>query len=155
MSDATLILAVNEIRGKTLKLLEPVSETDARFTAPGLHNSILWHAGHSLVVVEHLGIAPFTGGKMSYPPAYFDAFSWKSNPATVTTWPSLAEVREKLIEQQKKLLAILEKTDDAKLSEVIDPQKNRTLRYSVFHGLHDEAGHQGEIWLLRKMLEKK
>ena len=37
------------------------------------------------------------------------------------------------------------------LSLVIDPARNRTVRYNILHGLHDEAGHQGEMWLLRKL----
>ena len=38
---------------------------------------------------------------------------------------------------------------------ITDPAKNRTLRFSILHGLHDEAGHQGEIYLLKKMWGKK
>jgi hypothetical protein len=41
------------------------------------------------------------------------------------------------------------------LDRIVDPAKKRTLRYSLLHGLHDEAGHQGEIWLLRKMFGKQ
>jgi hypothetical protein len=153
MADPTLTLLLNEVRGKTLRLLEPVSEEQARSAAPGMNNSILWHAGHSLVVVEHLGIAPLNDGKMNYPAGYFETFSWKSNPATVTNWPTLAEVKAQLIDQRDRLLALLEKTDAATLDRVVDA-KGRTLRYSVLHGLHDEAGHQGEIWLIRKLLAK-
>jgi len=153
MADPTLTLLLNEVRGKTLRLLEPVSEEQARMPAPGMNNSILWHAGHSLVVVEHLGIAPLNDGKMNYPAGYFETFSWKSNPATVTTWPTLAEMKAQLVDQRERLLALLEKTDAATFDRVIDA-KGRTLRYSVLHGLHDEAGHQGEIWLIRKLLAK-
>jgi hypothetical protein len=155
MADQTLILLAKDVRGKTLKLIEPLSEADARFAPAGLNNSILWHAGHALVVVEHLSIAPLNHGQMSYPAGYFETFSWKSNPANVTTWPALAEVKEKLIEQQARLLSLLEKANDAKLSEITNPEKGRTVRWSIMHGLHDEAGHQGEIWLLRKLLAKK
>jgi hypothetical protein len=34
---------------------------------------------------------------------------------------------------------------------VVDPARNRTLRFSILHGLHDEADHQGEIHLLKKL----
>ena len=154
MSDPTLILLAKEIRNKTLKLLDPVSEADAKFAAPGLNNSILWHAGHSLVVVEHLAFVHFNNGQTSDPPGYFDAFSWKSNPATVTAWPTIAEVRSKLADQRDRLVAALERADDAMLNKEVN-EKGRTVRWSILHGLHDEAGHQGEIWLLRKMLAKK
>jgi hypothetical protein len=153
MSDSTLILLANEVRGKTLRLIEPVSEEQARSGAPGMNNSILWHAGHSLVVVEHLGVAPLNEGKLTYPAGYFETFSWKSNPTTVTTWPTLAEMKAKLAEQRDRLVALLEKTDAATLDRVNDA-KGRTVRYSILHGLHDEAGHQGEIWLIRKLITK-
>ena len=48
MADESLILLGKEVRGKTLRLLEGVSDTDARWVPPGLDNSIVWHAGHSL-----------------------------------------------------------------------------------------------------------
>ena len=34
---------------------------------------------------------------------------------------------------------------------MIDPARNRTVRYNILHGLHDEANHQGEMWLLHKL----
>ena len=154
MSDPTLILLANEVRGKTLRLIEPLSEADAQFKPPGLNNSILWNAGHALVVVEHLSVAPLYNAQLSYPQGYFETFSWKSDPSTVKSWPTLAEVRQKLTEQLQKLVAGLEQTDEKRMQEIIDAQRNRTLRWSILHGLHDEAGHQGEIWLLRKMLAK-
>jgi hypothetical protein len=39
----------------------------ARFGAPRLNNPILWHAGHALVVVEHLAIVPATGRPAALP----------------------------------------------------------------------------------------
>ena len=57
MTDPTLLELVKEVRWKTLKLLEGVSEADlARYTPPSLANHILWHAGHALVVVEGLAV---------------------------------------------------------------------------------------------------
>jgi len=81
---------------------------------------------------------------MNYPAGYFETFSWKSEPAKVTNWPTLAEVKAQLVDQRDRLLALLEKSDAATLDRVADA-KGRTVRYSVLHGLHDEAGHQGEI----------
>ena len=63
MADATLILLAKEIRGKTLKLLDGLSDEQARFAAPGLNNTILWHAGHGVMLMEHLGIMPLTGSQ--------------------------------------------------------------------------------------------
>jgi hypothetical protein len=152
MADDSLLVLARDVRGKTLKLLEGLSDADARFAAPGLKNSILWHAGHALILMEHLVVAPLTGDRPSDPPGYFETFSWKSDPATVTTWPSLEEVRARLREQLARLLRLLESADPAALSRVLDPTRGRRVRDLMVHGLHDEANHQGEMWLLRKML---
>jgi hypothetical protein len=156
MADETMTLLATEVRGKTLRLLEGISEEMARFAAPGLNNSILWHAGHSLLVVEHLSVMPATGqGAASYPADWFNKFSWKSMPSAVTEWPSLAEVVEALRDQLQRLTTAIATIPADRLDQIVDPAKKRTLRYSILHGLHDEAGHQGEIWLLRKMFGKQ
>ena len=53
------------------------------------------------------------------------------------------------------MTAAMQPLTEEQLSRVIDPAKNRTLRWSILHGLHDEANHQGEMWLLRKMYERR
>ena len=54
MADPTLILMAREIRGKTLKHLDGLSDEQARFAAPGLHNPIRWHAGHGVMLRKTL-----------------------------------------------------------------------------------------------------
>src|SRR6059058_4070450 len=108
--DQTLMMLLKDVRGKTLRILEGVSDEQARFAAPGLQNSILWQAGHALVVVEHLGVAAISGNAPSYPNGWFEKFSWQSKPATVTDWPSLDEVRGQLNEQLTKLSGLIEQT---------------------------------------------
>ena len=154
MADATLILLAKEIRLKTLKLLDGLSDEQARFAAPGLHNSILWHAGHGVMLMEHLAIIPLTGSEQpGYTAGWFETFSWKSDPRTVTAWPRVAEVRAELTRQLDRLLALLASADEATLAKL--DSRGRPLRYLILHGLHDEAIHQGEMYLLRKMLMKK
>jgi hypothetical protein len=153
--DESLMLLAKEVRGKTLRLLEGIDDAQARFSAPGLQNSILWNAGHALIVVEHLGNSAATGKPPVYPDGWFDKFSWKSNPAAVTSWPSIEEVRAALRDQLQRLTANIETLTEPQLSKIVDQAKNRTLRFSILHGLHDEAGHQGEIYLLKKMWGKK
>ena len=148
MPDESLILLAHEVRGKTLRLLDGVSDDESRFTPPGLSNTILWHAGHALAVVERLSVVPATGDAPSYPPGWFETFGWKSEPATVTHW--LGEVIERLREQLPRLVRAIEALSPERLSSILP--NNRTLRYSILHGLHDEAGHQGEMYLLRKMV---
>jgi len=153
--DESLVLLAKEVRGKTLRLLEGIDDAQARFSAPGLNNSILWNAGHALIVVEHVGNSPATGKPPAYPADWWDKFSWKSSPATVTAWPTIEEVRAALRDQLQRLTSTIETLTDPQLSKITDPAKNRTLRYSILHGLHDEAGHQGEIYLLKKMWGKR
>jgi hypothetical protein len=149
--DETLLLLAKDVRGKTLRLLEGLSDEQARFAAPGLCNTILWHAGHALTVVEHLGVCAITGAQPSYPAGWFETFSSKSNPATITKWPSVEEVRTKLIQQLEKITTAIAQLSEQQLQKIVDAARGRTLRYSIMHGFHDEANHQGEMWLLRKM----
>jgi len=155
MADETLLLLAKEIRSKTLRLLEDVDDRKAQFAAPGLNNTILWNAGHALIVNEHLGVSPATGKPPAYPPDWFDKFSWKSNPATVTSWPTVEQVRSALRDQLQRLTAAVEALSAQQLNQIVDQAKGRTLRYSILHGLHDEAGHQGELYLLKKMYAKR
>jgi hypothetical protein len=153
--DETLLLLAKEIRGKTLRLLDGVDERQARFAAPGLNNSILWHAGHALMLGEHLALGPATGKPPTYPADWYDKFSWTSKPATVATWPTIEEVRSALRDQLQRLTATIESLAEDQLRKVVDPDRNRTLRFSILHGLHDEADHQGELFLLKKMYGKR
>ena len=99
MADQTLVMMLNDVRGKTLRLLEGVQEAEARFVPPGLQNSILWHAGHVVVVNEHLGVMHASGRPAACPAGWVEMFGWQSKPATVTQWPTLAEVVAQLKEQ--------------------------------------------------------
>ena len=156
MADETMLLLASEVRGKTLRILDGVtSDDEARFTGPGLNNSILWHAGHAIMVVEHLGLMPATGKPAAYPAGWFEKFGWKTEPAMVREWPALAEVKEQLRLQLARLQDAIRSLSPAQLDVVVDKEKNRTLRYSILHGLHDEAGHQGEMYLLRKLYARK
>jgi hypothetical protein len=52
MPDTSLLLLLDEVRGKTLRLLEVVEPPLDRWALPGLQNTILWHAGHAYVLTE-------------------------------------------------------------------------------------------------------
>jgi len=158
MTDPTLLELVKEVRWKTLKLLETVSQSQALFVPAGLANHILWHAGHSLVVVEGLAcnsLAPTELGQSPpFPRDWIDLFRGGSNPAAVTAWPALSEIIAALKEQRTRLLTLLDTNDN--LDRIVGPApRNRTLRGMIVHALHDEAGHQGEIHLLKKLAAVK
>jgi DinB superfamily len=156
MADQTLLQLAKDVRGKTLRILEQVSEPEARYAPPGLNNTILWHAGHSLVVVEHLSLSPATGKPPAYPEGWFEKFSWQSQPATVKLWPTLAQVKAHLVEQAERLTSVISGLSEEQLIRPAgDPSKGRNLRWSILHGVHDEAGHQGEMWLLKKLQRPK
>jgi hypothetical protein len=153
MSDQSLLLLLDEVRGKTLRLLQGVSEDETRWAPPELHNHILWHAGHSFVLVESL-VMEAAGELPQIPEGWFDIFSWNSDPAHVASyrWPTLAQVLAELSDQHTRLQTIIESLSEKQLSQPLLGRGDHTARYSIIHGLHDEACHSGEIWLLRKMI---
>src|SRR3954470_25073389 len=128
MPDETLLTLAEEVRGKTLRLLEGVPPDVPRYTSPGLNNSTLWHAGHALMLVEHLCLIPATGGEPTYPKGWFEMFGWKSVPASVPrdAWPALSDVIERLREQLSRLRATIEGLTPQQLDRVVDANRNRT-----------------------------
>ena len=155
MSDQSLLLLLDEVRGKALQLLQGLSEKEARWSPPGLHNHILWHAGHSFVLVESLALEAI-GQRPQIPEGWFEVFSWRSDPRRVapSRWPTLAQVVAQLREQHLRLRAVIERLTEEELSAPEPGVPNRTVRHASVHGLHDEACHSGEIWLLRKLLRR-
>jgi hypothetical protein len=153
MPDPSLLLLLDEVRGKTLRLLQGVGDDETRWTPPELHNHILWHAGHSFVLVESLAMEAL-GELPQIPEGWFEIFSWQSNPAQVASyrWPTLAHVIGELTEQHGRLRRMIAELDEEQLSRALPGRGNQTARYAIVHGLHDEACHSGEIWLLRKMI---
>jgi hypothetical protein len=153
MPDQSLLLLLDEVRGKTLRLLHAVTDQEAHWPPPELHNHILWHAGHSFVLVESLAMEA-VGDLPQIPEGWFDIFSWQSNPAQVASyrWPPLAQIVNQLTEQHVRLRRVVEGLDDAQLSRPLPGRGNQTARYAIVHALHDEACHSGEIWLLRKLI---
>lgn len=151
--DETLMLLAEEVRSRTIWQLEGVTEEMAGFAAPGLVNSILWHAGHALVVVEHLALVPATGRPAVLPDGWDARFGWDSRPAAVAEWPTATELAGALREQWQRLTDVLPALTPEQLARVVDPP--RTLRFSILHGLHDEAVHQGEMYLLLKMYKHR
>jgi hypothetical protein len=155
MPDLSLLLLLDEVRGKTLRLLDGVTDQQARWTPPGLHNHILWHAGHSYVLVESL-VMECVGKRPQLPEGWFEIFSWQSDPARVAgdRWPPLSEVVAELARQHQRLRQVVAGLSEDQLARPMPASRGRSARYAIIHGLHDEACHSGEIWLLRKLLRR-
>ncbi|HEX4125774.1 MAG TPA: DinB family protein [Tepidisphaeraceae bacterium] len=154
MADESLLQLAKGVRGKTLRILDGVSEEQARWTPAGIDNHILWNAGHALIVVENYAVAPASGKAPSVPQGWVEKFGPKSEPATVTDWPTAAEVRAKLVDQLERLTAAIAPLGEDRLGAPAKAGEPRTLRASILVALQDEAGHQGEMYLLKKMQAK-
>ena len=153
MADETLLQLAKGVRGKTLRILDGVSEEQAVWLPAGLHNHILWNAGHALIVVEHLGVAAATGKAPSIRKGNGKS-GRKSDPASGTDWPTAVEVRAKLADQLERLTAAIAPLGEDRLGKPAKEGEARTLRASILVALQDEAGHQGEIYLLKKLQTK-
>ena len=79
MPDKCLLLLLDEVRAKTLRILKSVPPEHARWAPPGLQNTILWHAGHAYVLVEWVTMKSL-GRTPQIPDGWFEMFSWESHP---------------------------------------------------------------------------
>ena len=152
MPDESLLMLQAEVRCKLLRVLEGLDDKQARWAPPGLHNTILWHAGHSYVVAECLSLWAIER-QPQVPAGWMELFSWDSRPAAVlaSAWPPLAEVVRELKAQYERLRDIIAGLTPEQLAAPSAERDGAPVRYSILHALHDEACHTGEIWLLRKL----
>jgi hypothetical protein len=153
--DKSLLMLLDDVRGKTLLVLEGLDDAHARWAPPGLQNSSLWHAGHAYVVVEFLTTRAL-GREPKMPDGWLKMFSWESNPAHVApeSWPPLERIVEALREQRSRLAELIAGLTPEQLDAPELAGHERTARYAILHGLHDEARHSGEISLLRKLMSR-
>jgi len=135
-------------------LLQAANPAELTWTPPGTSNHILWHAGHALWVEDALCIQLVTGAS-ELPLDWNAIFRMGSRPASwKKPWPAKEELLSALSAQRTRLLYLIGSLRDAQLDcqppfpHAGDP---RTLGESILHGLHDEANHQGEMYLLLKM----
>ncbi len=152
MPDNSLLVLLDEVRGKTLRMLQDVSEAEARWAPPGLQNSILWHAGHSYILAEWLALRTL-GEATQVPDGWFEMFSWQSRPANVSAdgWPPLSAVIARLVAQRDRLRHAVGRATEERLASTLTDNPARSVRSAIVHGFHDEACHCGEIQLLRKL----
>jgi hypothetical protein len=142
MSDHLAELA-RQVREHTISLLRSTPPKWLLWAPAGTSNHILWHAGHALWLQDALGIQQITGGS-ELPAGWAESFGSDCRPVGETRdWPDRDEVAALLLDQLIRLFAVFEThSDRLAIPEV-------TAR--VIHGLHDEARHQGEMYLLLKL----
>jgi hypothetical protein len=152
MPDKSLLLLLDEVRGKTLRILNSVPKELTRWAPHGLQNTILWHGGHAFVLVEWLTMTSLDREPI-IPDGWWEMFSWESRPAEIPAnrWPSPSELIQQLENQRKRLQRLIGELSDAELDRPAAGNSKRTVRSAILHGLHDEACHCGEMHLLAKM----
>lgn len=140
-----------DVRNKTLRLLEKADPASLLWAPAGTRNHILWHAGHALWVVDLLCVQPLTG-QSELPAEWAEKFGANAIPPDQTTdWPTVEALTEQLRAQEKRVLDLLGTATPAQLSAPPRPGHPSTIEKWALHGFHDEANHQGEMYLLMKL----
>ena len=132
-----------QIRSHTIELLKGTPSEWLLWAPAGTSNHVLWHAGHALWLQDVLGIQAL-GGRSELPPGWADSFGAHCRPVQETTdWPGRDKVVRLLQQQLGHLLEAFRSQSDR--------LTHAGLASRVIHGLHDEARHQGEMYLLLKL----
>jgi hypothetical protein len=147
-----LAILAYQVRDCTLKLFDATDSDALTWTPPGTANHILWHAGHAVWVADVLSIEPITGSR-ELPSGWAEKFGQNSQPATIRDWPKGTEVRSRLEMQLKRILDLIHERREMIVAKAdqTPPEGGWPLLHGMIHGWHDEARHQGEMYLLQKL----
>jgi hypothetical protein len=140
-----------QVRRGTLEILNAAPEECLTWAPAGTSNHILWHGGHALWLQDVLCVRPLTRAS-ELPEGWSQSFGARCRPVHSTTrWPRRSELAKLLGSQLERMLGLFQ-TEASRLTEVgPDPPAGWGLTRGVIHGLHDEARHQGEMYLLLKL----
>ena len=142
-----------QVRGSTLQVLDATQADWLTWSPEGTSNHILWHAGHALWLQDLLCVELLTG-RSELPEGWAAMFGASSQPSANNEWPSRDEVRSQLQAQLSRVLELLDRTSEDVLSQTPNTFRDtRTNLGWIIHGLHDEAKHNGEMYLLWKLLQ--
>ncbi len=140
-----------QVRQDTIIILEKVPDAALLWAPQGTANTILWHAGHALWLQDLMCIRVL-GGQSRLPEHWEERFGQGSRPADVRRWPARAELLAYLREQLAEMLQHLGSVTQEQLEEYpAHLSSHRTALGWIVHGLHDEAKHCGEMYLLWKL----
>ena len=147
-STAAIQELAHQVRTDTRRLLAAAQPEWLTWAPEGTNNHLLWHAGHALWLGDVLGVQLLTG-KSELPGGWAEFFGMNCLPVRQRkAWPQRTEVDQLLAQQLARLLELLGAVDEAKLWQ---PVRGDTMAGRILHGLHDEAKHQGEMYLLLKL----
>ena len=148
---AHLIELLRQVRGETLRLLDAPPDDWLLWAPPGTSNHVLWHAGHALWVGDVLTIEPITG-RSELPAGWAASFGADCRPVSQTRdWPTRAVLGKHLTSQLTRIEQLLAALPPERLAEPQPALGQSSLVSAIVHGLHDEAKHQGEMYLLLKL----
>jgi hypothetical protein len=152
----TLQLVFGDIRDKTLRLFESAPDDVLTWTPPGTANPLIWHAGHAVWVIDVLCVQPLTG-RSDVSPDWTETFGANRRPPAQTkTWPTRDDVIAALRRQRESVLALLGSATPAQLAELAPSKRPGTTKEMwAVHAFHDEANHQGEMYLLLKLAKAR
>jgi hypothetical protein len=140
-----------QVRGDTLQVLDEAQAEWLTWAPAGTSNHTLWHAGHGLWR-QDLMCVELLSGPSEWPESWAETFGIESRPTTIDEWPSRDEVRSRLQTQFGRMLELVDETPDGVLSETPTAfWGNRTAFRWIVYGLHDEAKHCGEMYVLSKL----
>lgn len=104
MNEEMLFQQVRFIRARTIAMLDATPNSIASEIPQGFKNNILWNFGH-LYVSHELLLYSFLQEQHDVPQHYIDMFKMNTSPSDWTTEPpSLAELKEKLVDQPKRTI---------------------------------------------------
>jgi hypothetical protein len=147
-----LAILAYQVRECTLRLFDETEPGALTWTPPGTVNHILWHAGHTVWVADVLTTVAISGNS-ELPAWWAEKFGQHSRPATINEWPERTEIRARLESQLKHILDLLHEHRKMIVEKANHAPREGDwpLLYGMIHGWHDEARHQGEIYLLQKL----
>ena len=140
---------LRQIRGFTVQMLDKTKSEWLTWAPEGTSNHMLWHAGHSIWVQDRMCVQRLAN-RSEIPDDWGRKFGMNCDPvAEQTDWPQASVVKHTLEQQQVRLHELLEGMTPEQL--VVEADNDRDLVGGIIHGLHDEAKHHGEMYLLHKL----
>jgi hypothetical protein len=144
-----------QVRGDTLRLLAAAPESWLTWAPQGTSNHVLWHAGHALWLQDVLFVERATG-KSELPDGWAETFGMDCRPVSITNemraWPNRADIDRLLKEQLRRVLQLASELPADRLAATAPAvHGGRNLLSGFVHAWHDEAKHQGEMYLLLKL----